>query len=91
MRRSGRNHVAGGWPAGARPIHALGRARLGQLRPAHLAEVRAAVDAEGMLVAYEYQGWQHGWTVTSTIQDIATWKARASSGRRAPPRSRSTR
>ncbi len=42
--------------------------------PAHLAEVRAAVDADGKLVAYEYHGWQHGWTVTSTIQDIATQK-----------------
>ena len=42
--------------------------------PAHLAEVRAAVDAEGKLVAYEYHGWQHGWTVTSTIQDIALQK-----------------
>jgi CO/xanthine dehydrogenase Mo-binding subunit len=42
--------------------------------PAHLAEVRAAVDAEGKLVAYEYHGWQHGWTVTSTIQDISLQK-----------------
>jgi nicotinate dehydrogenase subunit B len=42
--------------------------------PAHLADVRAAVDADGRLVAYEYHGWQHGWTVTSTIQDIALQK-----------------
>ena len=42
--------------------------------PAHLAEVRAAVDADGKLVAYEYHGWQHGWTVTSTIQDISLQK-----------------
>jgi nicotinate dehydrogenase subunit B len=42
--------------------------------PAHLAEVRAAVDTNGKLVAYEYHGWQHGWTVTSTIQDIALQK-----------------
>jgi CO/xanthine dehydrogenase Mo-binding subunit len=40
--------------------------------PAHLAEVRAGVDADGRLVAYEYHGWQHGWTVTSTVQDIST-------------------
>jgi CO/xanthine dehydrogenase Mo-binding subunit len=40
--------------------------------PAHLAEVRAGVDEDGWLVAYEYDGWQHGWTVTSTVQDIAT-------------------
>ena len=39
--------------------------------PAHLAEVRAAVDSDGMLVAYEYDGWQHGWTTTTTIRDIA--------------------
>ena len=42
--------------------------------PAHLAEVRAGVDAHGKLVAYEYHGWQHGWTVTSTMQDIALQK-----------------
>ena len=42
--------------------------------PAHLAEVRAGADASGKLVAYEYHGWQHGWTVTSTVQDIATGK-----------------
>ena len=42
--------------------------------PAHLADVRAGVDASGKLVAYEYHGWQHGWTVTSTVQDIALQK-----------------
>ena len=42
--------------------------------PAHLAEVRAGVNADGKLIAYEYHGWQHGWTVTSTIQDIALQK-----------------
>ncbi|MEE8531439.1 MAG: molybdopterin cofactor-binding domain-containing protein, partial [Hyphomicrobium sp.] len=35
--------------------------------PAHLAEVRAGVDAEGLLVAYEYHGWQHGWTSVATV------------------------
>ena len=30
--------------------------------PAHLADVRAGIDADGKLVAYEYHGWQHGWT-----------------------------
>jgi nicotinate dehydrogenase subunit B len=29
--------------------------------PAHLAEVSAAADANGKIVAYEYHGWQHGW------------------------------
>jgi CO/xanthine dehydrogenase Mo-binding subunit len=38
--------------------------------PAHLAEVRAAADKDGNLVAYEYQGWQHGWTVRATIHDL---------------------
>jgi len=42
--------------------------------PAHLADVRAGVDAQGKLVAYEYHGWQHGWTVTSTVADIALQK-----------------
>ena len=38
--------------------------------PAHLAEVRAAADKDGNLIAYEYQGWQHGWTVRATIHDL---------------------
>jgi nicotinate dehydrogenase subunit B len=42
--------------------------------PAHLAEVRAGVDAGGKLIAYEYHGWQHGWTVTSSVLDIALQK-----------------
>jgi CO/xanthine dehydrogenase Mo-binding subunit len=42
--------------------------------PAHIAEVKAGVDAQGNLTAYEYRGWQHGWTVTSTVQDSATGK-----------------
>jgi len=43
--------------------------------PAHAAEVRAGVNAEGDIVAYEYDGWQHGWTVTSTVSDSARTKA----------------
>jgi nicotinate dehydrogenase subunit B len=42
--------------------------------PAHIAEVKAGVDASGNLTAYEYHGWQHGWTITSTVQDSATGK-----------------
>ena len=45
-----------------------------QYGPAHLADVRAGIDADGNLVAYEYHGWQHGWTVTSTIYDISLQK-----------------
>lgn len=43
--------------------------------PAHLAEVRAGVDEQGKIVAYEYDGWQHGWTMTSTVSDSARTKA----------------
>jgi CO/xanthine dehydrogenase Mo-binding subunit len=39
--------------------------------PAHVAEVRAAVDAGGKIVAYEYQGWQHGWHVDETSHELA--------------------
>ena len=38
--------------------------------PAHLADVRAAADADGNLIAYEYHGWQHGWTVRATVHDL---------------------
>ncbi|HTK12786.1 MAG TPA: molybdopterin cofactor-binding domain-containing protein [Xanthobacteraceae bacterium] len=40
--------------------------------PAHLAEVRAGIDADGRIIAYEYDGWQHGWTITATVLDLAT-------------------
>src|SRR6516225_2802317 len=33
--------------------------------PAHLADVRAGIDASGKLIAYEYHGWQHGWMVNA--------------------------
>jgi nicotinate dehydrogenase subunit B len=39
--------------------------------PAHIAEVRAGVDAAGKIVAYEYDGWQHGWHVIETSQELA--------------------
>src|SRR5207237_5442803 len=39
--------------------------------PAHLAEVHAAVDAGGNMLAYEYHGWQHGWTTRATVYDLA--------------------
>lgn len=29
--------------------------------PAHLAELSAGIDASGNIVAYHYEGWQHGW------------------------------
>ena len=39
--------------------------------PAHFAEVRGGVDASGKIVAYEYEGWQHGWHVIETSQELA--------------------
>jgi CO/xanthine dehydrogenase Mo-binding subunit len=45
--------------------------------PAHVGEVRAAADAEGKLVAYEYQGWQHGWTNVETSEQLAFGKPTA--------------
>jgi len=38
--------------------------------PAHVGEVRAAADAQGKIVAYEYHGWQHGWTNTETTAQL---------------------
>ena len=39
--------------------------------PAHLADVRAGVDADGNLVAFEYHGWHHGWIAVETSQELA--------------------
>ena len=39
--------------------------------PAHVGEVRAAADAGGKLVAYEYQGWQHGWSGTEASAQLS--------------------
>ena len=39
--------------------------------PAAFAEVRAAIDADGRIIAYEYHGWQHGWFVIETSQEFA--------------------
>ena len=45
--------------------------------PAHVGEVRAAVDAAGKLVAYEYHGWQHNWSLVETSEQLATGRAAA--------------
>jgi nicotinate dehydrogenase subunit B len=45
--------------------------------PAHVGEVRAAADANGKIVAYEYQGWQHGWSNVETSEQLALGKAGA--------------
>jgi len=39
--------------------------------PAHVGEARAAADAGGKIVAYEYQGWQHGWSGTEASAQLA--------------------
>ena len=39
--------------------------------PAHLADVRAAIDHNGKIVAYEYHGWQHGWIITENSHELA--------------------
>jgi nicotinate dehydrogenase subunit B len=39
--------------------------------PAHVAEVRAAIDANGKLVAYEYHGWHHNWSGVETSAQLA--------------------
>jgi CO/xanthine dehydrogenase Mo-binding subunit len=39
--------------------------------PAHLAQVRAAIDGNGRIVAYEYHGWQHGWFTTESSHELA--------------------
>ncbi len=39
--------------------------------PAHVGEVRAAADANGKIVAYEYHGWQHNWSTVETSAQLA--------------------
>jgi CO/xanthine dehydrogenase Mo-binding subunit len=38
--------------------------------PAHVGQVRAAADANGKIVAYEYHGWQHGWVGVETSAQL---------------------
>jgi nicotinate dehydrogenase subunit B len=38
--------------------------------PAHVGQVRAAADSSGKLMAYEYEGWQHGWSNTETTSQL---------------------
>jgi nicotinate dehydrogenase subunit B len=39
--------------------------------PAHLADIRAAVDANGKIVAFEYQAWSHGGPAGATAEHLA--------------------
>src|SRR5690606_38098415 len=34
--------------------------------PAHAGQVRVAADEQGQLLSYEYEGWQHHWSLTET-------------------------
>jgi nicotinate dehydrogenase subunit B len=45
--------------------------------PAHVGEARAAANAEGKIVAYEYQGWQHSWITVETSDQLALGTAAA--------------
>ena len=39
--------------------------------PAHVGEIRAAADANGKIVAYEYDGWHHNWSAIETSAQLA--------------------
>ena len=45
--------------------------------PAHIGEVRAAADTNGKIVAYEYHGWQHNWSLVETSEQLAFGKPAA--------------
>lgn len=39
--------------------------------PAHLGKVKIAADAEGKLLSYQYEGWQHHWSLIETTIQVA--------------------
>ena len=39
--------------------------------PAHVGEARVSADAAGKIVAYEYHGWQHNWSLVETTTQLA--------------------
>ena len=43
--------------------------------PAHVGEVRTAADDKGKIVAYEYHGWHHHWSLVETSQQLALGSA----------------
>jgi nicotinate dehydrogenase subunit B len=45
--------------------------------PSHLGEVRAAAGADGKIVGYEYEGWQHHWSNVETSEQLALAKPAA--------------
>ena len=48
--------------------------------PAHASDIRAGVDENGKLLAYEYHGWQHNWSVVETSQQLALGTSPAEAG-----------
>jgi CO/xanthine dehydrogenase Mo-binding subunit len=46
-------------------------------QPAHSADVKIAIDANGKLLAYEYHGWHHTWSQTETTAQLAAGHAAA--------------
>jgi CO/xanthine dehydrogenase Mo-binding subunit len=42
--------------------------------PAQVADVRAAIDGDGNIIAYTYDGWQHGWHTDETSTELARQK-----------------
>lgn len=38
--------------------------------PAHVGEIRAAADAGGKIVAYQYDGWHHNWSAVETSAQL---------------------
>ncbi len=43
--------------------------------PAHLADIRAAVDGSGKIVAFDYQGWGYGTPIVDTTDQLAAGSA----------------
>jgi nicotinate dehydrogenase subunit B len=39
--------------------------------PAHVGELRAAADANGKIVGYQYDGWHHNWSAVETSAQLA--------------------
>ena len=39
--------------------------------PPHVGEARVSANADGRIVAYEYQGWQHNWSQVETTTQLA--------------------
>jgi nicotinate dehydrogenase subunit B len=39
--------------------------------PAQLVEIRMAMNASAKIQAYEVHGWQHGWTIVETSEQLA--------------------